>query len=105
LKSQNGVIGKTDDHYLALRPLLAPDVHPEIENVVQVDIREERRNHRALRVPDFDSDHLPSSITPAFSHFWINRRMRGSATRCSTNLTIQLLSRLSKNPRMSASST
>src|SRR6266480_3473273 len=25
--------------------------------------------------------------------------MRGSATRCSTNLTIQLLSRLSKNPR------
>src|SRR5207245_6144912 len=49
LKSQNGVIGKTDDHYLALRPRLAPDVHPEIENVVHVDIREKRRNHRALR--------------------------------------------------------
>jgi hypothetical protein len=26
-------------------------------------------------------DHIPSSITPALSHFWISRRMRGSATR------------------------
>src|SRR5215471_13345903 len=49
-------------------------------------------------LPVFGSDHLPSSITPAFSHFWISRRMRGSATRCSTNLTSQLLSRLSKDP-------
>src|SRR5207253_4552728 len=51
-------------------------------------------------VPVFVSDHLPSSITPALSHFWISRRIRGSATRCSTNLISQLLSRLSKNPRM-----
>src|SRR5215469_8392407 len=45
-------------------------------------------------LPVFGSDHLPSSITPAFSHFWISRSMRGSATRCSTNLTSQVLSRL-----------
>src|SRR5215471_11995240 len=45
-------------------------------------------------LPVFGSDHLPSSITPAFSHFWISLSMRGSATRCSTNLTTQLLSRL-----------
>src|SRR5215469_11958426 len=49
-------------------------------------------------LPVFGSDHLPSSITPAFSHFWISRRMRGSATRCSTNLISQLLSRLSNDP-------
>src|SRR5262249_13635784 len=49
-------------------------------------------------LPVFGSDHLPSSITPAFSHFWISRSMRGSATRCSTNLISQLLSRLSKDP-------
>src|ERR1700676_1159941 len=48
-------------------------------------------------LPVSGSDHLPSSITPAFSHFWISRSMRGSATRCSTNLTTQLLSRLSKD--------
>src|SRR6516225_1954362 len=45
-------------------------------------------------LPVFGSDHMPSSITPAFNHFWISRRMRGSATRCSTNLTSQPLSRL-----------
>src|SRR5215831_19105249 len=47
-------------------------------------------------LPVFGSDHSPSSITPAFSHFWISRSMRGSATRCSMNLIIQPLSRLSK---------
>src|SRR6266436_2035351 len=47
-------------------------------------------------VPVFVSDHLPSSITPALSHFWISRRIRGSATRCSTNLISQLLSRYRK---------
>src|SRR5258705_11254184 len=47
-------------------------------------------------VPVSVSDHFPSSITPALSHFWIRRRMRWSATRCSTNLIIHALSRLSK---------
>src|SRR3981189_1876742 len=44
-------------------------------------------------VPVSVSDHFPSSITPALSHFWIRRRMRWSATRCSTNLIIHALSR------------
>src|SRR5438132_774649 len=42
LKSRDGVIRETDDHDLALRILLAPDVHPEIVSVVQVNIREKR---------------------------------------------------------------
>src|SRR5947209_4778261 len=33
-------------------------------------------------VPTFVSDHSPSSLTPAFNHFWIRRCMRLSATRC-----------------------
>src|SRR5205814_8493351 len=41
LKSCDGVIRETDDYHLALRILPAPDVHPEIESVVQVNIREE----------------------------------------------------------------
>src|ERR1035441_4679945 len=56
-------------------------------------------------VPVCISDHWPSSITPALSHFRISRRILGSATRCSTNLISQLLSRLSKKPCMSASRT
>ena len=38
----DGVVRETDNDHLALRTLLAPDVHPEIENVVQVDVCEER---------------------------------------------------------------
>lgn len=49
LESYDDVVRVADDHHLALRILLAPDVHPEIESVVQVDIRQHRRNHRALR--------------------------------------------------------
>src|SRR5437867_7427625 len=47
----------------------------------------------------------PSSSTPAFSHFWMRRTTRRSATRCSTNFTSHPWSRVSKNPRISASST
>src|SRR5439155_25553302 len=33
--------------------MLPPVLYPKIEEVVQVDIREQRRNHRALRRPLF----------------------------------------------------
>src|SRR6266849_1201484 len=36
-------------------------------------------------VPTFVSDQVPSSDTPAFSHFWISRSILGSATRCGRN--------------------
>src|SRR5215469_4073427 len=42
LEAQDSIIRKTDNYHLALRPLLAPDVHPEVESVVQVYVREER---------------------------------------------------------------
>src|ERR1019366_9144155 len=56
-------------------------------------------------VPISVSVHSPSSITPAFNHFWMSRRIRRSATRCCTNLSIHSWDIESKNPRMSASST
>src|SRR5262249_61874338 len=49
LEAQDRIIRIADNHHLALRPLLAPDVHPEVETVVQINVREQRRNHRALR--------------------------------------------------------
>src|SRR5215468_6169171 len=42
LESNNSVIRVANDYHLALRPFRAPDVHPEIETVVQVNIREQR---------------------------------------------------------------
>src|SRR5215468_4439381 len=39
---------------------------------------------------------IPSSSTPAFSHFWIRRMMRGSPTRCSTKRTTHSLLTSSK---------
>src|SRR5213594_3858357 len=46
---------------------------------------------------------LPSSSTPACSHFLISRTTRASATRCSRNWTSQSCSMVSKNLLMSAS--
>lgn len=56
-------------------------------------------------VPAACSRCSPSSITPAPSHFWMWRATRGSAIRCRTNSTSHPWSNVSKNPRMSASST
>ena len=42
LESQDDIIRIADDSHLAVCPFLAPHVHPEIESVVQVDIREKR---------------------------------------------------------------
>jgi hypothetical protein len=36
LETQDGVICVADDHHLALRPFLAPGVHPKVETVVQI---------------------------------------------------------------------
>jgi hypothetical protein len=38
-------------------------------------------------VPTFVADHWLSSDTPAFSHFWIRRTMRGSANDAETTFT------------------
>jgi hypothetical protein len=62
LESYDGVVRVADDHHLALRPFLAPDVHPEIESVVQVDIRE-----AAVKSPNL-AEYLSSFPTIAFLH-------------------------------------
>src|SRR5689334_12059271 len=47
-------------------------------------------------VPTLVSDHSPSSDTPAFSHFWMRRSIRRSATRCSMNFIVHSWLILSK---------
>src|SRR3954471_323050 len=49
LEPENDVIRIADDDHVASRMFPAPDVHPEIEHIMMIDIRKERRDHRSLR--------------------------------------------------------
>ena len=51
LEADDGVVGVADDDHLAVALALAPLVRPEVVDVVQVDVRQERRDHRALGRP------------------------------------------------------
>ena len=49
LEPNQGVIGITHHDYIAVRTLLTPCLNPEIEDVMEVDIRQQRRCTSALR--------------------------------------------------------
>jgi hypothetical protein len=51
LESGNEVIGKTDENHFSVRLLLSPLLDPEIEYVVQVDVRQQRTDAAALNRP------------------------------------------------------
>ncbi len=42
LETEDAIIGLTNDDDVSLRALLAPDLHPEIKDVVQIDIGQQR---------------------------------------------------------------
>jgi hypothetical protein len=44
LESKYIIVGVPNDNDIASRALFAPDVHPQVEHVMQIDIREQRRN-------------------------------------------------------------
>jgi hypothetical protein len=84
--------------------MLAPRPDPQVEDVMQLDVRQQWRGHCPLRGSYFRLPPFPVLGNPALSHFWMRRRTLLSATRCSMNLTIHSCDRLSKKPRTSASS-
>jgi len=49
LESNQGIIGITHHDHIAMRTLLTPGLNPEIEDVMEVDIRQQRRCTSALR--------------------------------------------------------
>jgi hypothetical protein len=53
LKPNDGVVGVPDDEHVTAGVPRSPLLGPEIEDVVQVDVREQRRNSRPLRRPVF----------------------------------------------------
>ena len=50
-KPEDIVIRVSDDNDVASRALLAPGVHPQVEHVMQIDVRKQRRSHRSLWCP------------------------------------------------------
>ena len=51
LKADDYIIGIAHDDHVAGGLVPSPAFSPQVQNVVQVDIRQERRNHRALPRP------------------------------------------------------
>jgi len=85
------VTAETCPHYLTLTAEEVPDGDTAFKCCPP--IRSESNRDAlwaALAAGEFAavvSDHSPSSETPAFSHFWISRSIRLSATRCLMNFT------------------
>ena len=48
LESRDEVIGKTDEDYFPVRLLLSPSLDPEVENIVEIDVRQQRTDTSAL---------------------------------------------------------
>src|SRR5215472_15558295 len=51
LESGNEVIGKTHKDDVPVRLLLSPSLDPEVENIVEIDVRQQRANTTALNSP------------------------------------------------------
>ncbi len=93
------VVGEAHDDHVTVRVLPSPLLGPQVEHIVQIDVRQQRRCTAALGRPRPSLRiRCPSSSTPAFSHFWMSRTTRWSAIRCSTNFTSHPWSRVSKEP-------
>src|SRR5215472_16238501 len=45
LEAHHQIVGVADDNYFAHRHFLAPGFYPQVENVMQVDVGEQRRSH------------------------------------------------------------
>jgi predicted XRE-type DNA-binding protein len=81
LESHYEIVVVADQNYVPARYFLAPGLRPQIENIMRVYVRQQRRNNRSLRSPY-------RRLRPrALNHFRIRGSIRGSATRCSINLT------------------
>src|SRR3954454_9033002 len=103
LETDYGVIGIAHDDHVARGLAPSPACGPEIEDVVEVDVRERRRNHRALSRPCFLDRHDPVFEDAGSQPFWTSRMMRLSPIRCSRKRTTHSWETSVKNDRMSAS--
>ena len=59
LESHHDVIGEAHDDHVAVRLLLTPRLDPQVEDIVEVDVRQQRRGTAALGRPFLHSQVLP----------------------------------------------
>src|SRR4029077_16278083 len=59
LEADDEVVGVAHDDHVARGLTLSPAVGPEVEHVVQIDVGQERRDHRALPCPPLTDGHDP----------------------------------------------
>src|SRR6201987_692512 len=69
LEAEDDIVRIADDDYLTSRILLAPDIHPEIEHIVEIDVGKERRDHRTLRSTRLRVRPLPFLHHPGLEPF------------------------------------
>src|SRR5439155_6868819 len=69
LESNHDVVGVAHHDYLAARPFLAPCLDPEIQDVMEVDIRQQRRCASALRRARFHKRSLALFQLPRVQPF------------------------------------
>ncbi len=84
LEPDDEVVGVAHDDHVH-RAFATPGSDPQVENVVQGDVREQREMLPPYGVPHSCWVTAPSSNTPACSHFLMWRITRRSPIRCSTN--------------------
>ena len=69
LEPDHHVVGITHDDHVAGGVALSPAVHPQVEDVVQVDVGEQRRDHRSLPRPLVTDRHRPVLEHPRLQPF------------------------------------
>lgn len=74
LEAGNVVVGKTDQAGLATTLARKDPLEPQVEDVMEVDVREDRRNRPPCDTPSAARTTTPLTIAPARSQFPINRK-------------------------------
>jgi hypothetical protein len=85
LESEHDIIGEPDDNHVAVGLLLAPRPDPQVEHVVETDVREQWRCAAALRRPFFHRH--PFSCSPTLTKLktrglWQHGWFTGSGAMC-----------------------
>jgi hypothetical protein len=50
LEAEHKVIGKADDHHVPLRDTFAPGLHPQVEDIVQIAVGQQRAHYTSYKV-------------------------------------------------------
>src|SRR3979490_2331893 len=105
LKAGNDVVGIAHQDDVSLGMVAQPPPGPQIEDVMQVDVRQQGRGNLNLGSARLRLAHLPVLHHPGLQPFADQAMTRRSPTRCSTKRINHSWLTASKNPAMSASNT